>query len=99
MLEQLEAEQILLIVRIMMMIAIGIMLVAIIAQRLIERDTKKIECLLLTGMTIVLLGISSLIFFYRALLAPIYISVIGIPAALVAIAMIITIMIRNKQTS
>ena len=97
--EQLETEQILLIARIMMMIAIGIMLVAIIAQRLIERDTKKIECLLLTGMTIVLLGISSLIFFYRALLAPIYISVIGIPAALVAIAMIITIMIRNKQTS
>ena len=97
--EQLEAEQILLIVKIMMMIAIGIMLIAIIAQRLMERDTRKIERLLLTGTTIVLLGISSLIFFYRALLAPIYISVIGIPAALVAIAMIITIMIRNKQTS
>ena len=100
MLEQLKAEQVLLIAKIMMIIAMGILFAAIIVQRLIKRDTRKIECLLLTGMTIVLLSISSLIFFYRALLAPIYISVIGIPAALVAIMVIITIlMIRKKQTS
>ena len=95
----LEEGQILLIAAIMAIIAMGMLFAETIIQKL-KGNTGKIGYLLLIGSAGIFLGISSLMFFYKASLMPVYVSAIGTPAALIAVMIIITIlMIRKKQTS